>query len=218
VDFNVDVFSDKFRLLQRVAQSNSSGYPADYQRVDQKTLPVINQLPVLSGCDVLEVGSNYGMYSLLMSPIANLVYALEPDKAIHSVSLSWRHFFESDGYTFENVQFLNKGVSHAPDVSYNALLLTLVLYHLTNDEIDILLDDARTKAERIVIQCRPARMLARQKGSFSGYVSKNSRFDGLFDIAGNIRFLKEIGMRSVSVSVSEQLLGDEVFPVIVGRR
>jgi len=206
------------QLKQSLNEEIFSGHPKDYQRIDQKTIPVIEKLNIFSGMHVLEVGSNFGMYSLLMAPFARKVTALELDVRIHEVSLHWKKFFEAKGCYFGNVDFLNQGVSYLTSVDYDALLLTLVLYHLTDDEIDRLIEDSRKKCVKAVIQCRPARNLAREKGAFTGHVSKNDRFDGLFDIAGNIRFLKEIGMNNISVTCSSELLGNEVFPVIVGSR
>ena len=111
------------------------------------------------------------MYSLLMSSIAQSVVALEVDSAIYANSLYWKNFFESKGYAFSNVEIINKDVSHCVSVNYDALLLTLVLYHLTDEEIDLLMDDAKHQCDRIIIQCRPTRILAKEKGSLVGHVS-----------------------------------------------
>lgn len=217
--FDETVLSGHFDALKdSLAGGAFSGYPKDYQRVDQKTRPVIGKLDLFAGRRVLEIGSNFGMYSLLMSGIADRVTALEPNAPIHRTSLQWKSFFESRGFDFPNVRFVNEGVVHAAGVDYDALLMTLVLYHLTNDEIDLLIEDARAKCEVAIVQCRPGRAAARDRGSFGGYLSRTDRFDGLFDIASNVRFLRALGMKEISITVSPDLLGDEVFPVLVGRR
>jgi len=217
--FNSAVLQDHYEALKASLDADKfSGYPKDYQRVDQKTLPVIENLHVFAGSHVLEIGSNFGMYSLLMSPIARQVTAVELDPTIYKASLKWRQFFERLGYSFDNVRTINGNVASSLSIEYDALLLTLVLYHLTNDEIDLLIEDARKKCERMVIQCRPGRMLAKERGSFVGYVSKTDRFDGLFDIASNIRFMRTVGMKKINVHVNPELLGDEAFPVLVGYR
>lgn len=205
-------------LCATLPESTFSGYPKNYQRVDQKSMPVIEALGNFSGRRVLEIGSNFGMYSLLMSGVAAHVTALEPDEKIFHGATQWREFFEKKGYNFANVRYVNQGVTCLADVDYDALLMTLVLYHLNNDEIDKLVEDARSKCQVAIVQCRPGRAIARERGSFGGYLSKNDRFDGLCDIAGNVRFLRALGMRNVAVTVSAEMLGDEVFPVLVGRR
>ena len=194
------------------------GYPPDYQRIDQKSLPVISRLGLLNGACVLEVGSNFGMYSLLMSGFTKYVYALEIDKCVFEVGLAWRKFFEARGFKFPNLEQINCPSKKASDLEYDALLLCLVLYHLDNDEIECLLEDAKSKCEKVVVQCRPSRVIKSQKGALPGHVSKTTLFDGLCDIAGNIRFLQAMGMKNIAVHVSEKLLGEEVFPVICGYR
>jgi hypothetical protein len=205
-------------LKHSLSDKDFSGYPKDYQRIDQKTEPVIDQLALFRGSHVLEIGSNFGLYSLLMSDIADTIYALEVDKTIFSVGLRWRQFFVARGAILHNLKQIRGAASEAVDISYNALLLTLVLYHLNNDEIDLLLEDGKKKCERVIIQCRPGRRLKKEQGKLSGHVTNTERFDGLYDIAGNIRFLEAMGMRRISVTVSEKLLGGEVFPVITGVR
>jgi hypothetical protein len=216
--FDEAALTQHFAALTASLSGSFAGYPKDYQRVDQKTRPVIEQLGAFSGRHVVEIGSNFGMYSLLMSGIARHVTALEPNGSIHRTSLHWKAFFEDRGFAFPNVDFVNEGAMHATGVDYDALLMTLVLYHLNNDEIDRLIEDARGKCEVAIVQCRPGRGLARDRGSFGGYLSQTDRFDGLYDIAGNIRFLHALGLKNVSVSVSSELHWNEVFPVLVGRR
>lgn len=218
MNYNVDVFKSSYPELQRHIASMNSSYPLDYQRIDQKTEPVIDVLSHFAGSRVLELGSNFGMYSLLMSPLAEKVTALEIDPENVSISNTVRVFFESMGYKFENLMFHLQSAGRIVDHDYDALLLTLVLYHLNDNEIDILIEDAKKKAEKIIIQCRPARIIKVSQGTLKSHVSKTSRFNGLCDIASNIKFLQEVGMKKISVVVSEKMLGNEVFPVLIAER
>lgn len=216
--YNHTVFKSCFKELQSALSSLESVYPLDYQRVDQKTLPVISELDHFAGCKVAELGSNFGMYSLMMSPIAEQVIGLELDRRIMDVSKAAARFFEGKGYSFDNVRFVNTSASAIVDQDYDALLLTLVLYHLNDEEIDILMRDAREKCKKVIIQCRPARIIKVKSGSLKSHVSRTTRFNGLCDIASNISFLQEIGMTKISVTVSADMLGNEVFPVLVAER
>ncbi|WP_298334890.1 hypothetical protein [uncultured Erythrobacter sp.] len=218
MNFNADFFTKNFNELQSHISSMSSGYPLNYQRVDQKTEPVIDALPHFRGSKVLEVGSNFGMYSLLMSPIAKRVTALELDQDNIEISHKFRRFFEGKGCKFENLQFYQQTARSVVDHDYDALLLTLVLYHLNNDEISILLKDAKEKASKIIIQCRPARMIKVNDGSLKSHVSKTNLYNGLCDIASNIQFLENIGMTRIKIVVNENMLGNEVFPVLISER
>jgi hypothetical protein len=216
--FNEKVFHSYFQDVQKLLSDSKSSYPSNYQRVDEKTFPVIRELSGFQGMNVVDVGSNFGMFTLLLSGFAERVKGLERSEALYSDSLKVQDFFGSKGFDFPNVSFVNKTASWIPHLEYDALLLTLVLYHLNNDEVDQLVEDARHKAERVVIQCRPGRQIRFERGALPDYVSRTDRFDGLYDLAGNIRFLKEIGLTKIRVEVSPVLFGGEVFPVIVGSR
>ncbi|MDO9639976.1 MAG: hypothetical protein Q7J44_15675 [Pseudotabrizicola sp.] len=205
-------------LMKSISESKVGGYPLSYQRVDQKTEPVIRKLELFRNRNVLEIGSNFGMYTMLTSQFAKTVTGLEIDRSIFDISGRWLQFFKDKGYSFDNITLLNESAATCTRIDYDALLLTLVLYHLSDDEIDLIIEDAKKKCDCVVIQCRPGRILAAERGSFSGHISKNTRFDGVFDIAGNIRFLEALGMKKISVAVSEKMLGSEVFPVLTGER
>ncbi len=211
-------FTALYPELQAHIQGMESSYPLDYQRVDAKTRPVIEELGHFSGAKVADIGSNFGMFSLLTSPFAREVVGLERSAPIHAVSEASRSFFESKGYDLSNVRFVNKAVKAIVDTDYDALLMTLVLYHLNDQEVDMLMEDARKKCERAIIQCRPGRGVEFHRGALTDHISRNERYDGLYDIAGNIRFLNDIGLKKIRVSVSPQLFGREVFPVLVAER
>ncbi len=213
--YSANVFKSNFKELQEHIASMSSGYPLNYQRVDQKTEPVIDALSHFSGSKVLEIGSNFGMYSLMLSPVAKKIMAMELDPENIAISEKVRAFFETKGFRFDNVSFHNQSAASLVKHDYDALLLTLVLYHLNDKEIEVLLEDAKKKAKKIIIQCRPARIIKVKDGSLKSHVSKTRRYNGLCDIASNIRFLEEIGMKKIRVVVNEKLLGNEVFPVLI---
>jgi SAM-dependent methyltransferase len=213
-----DAFSFYYSELQEHIKGLKSSYPSDYQRVDIKTLPVISCLSYLANSKVIDIGSNFGMFSLLMSSIASEVLGLERSSDIYAISNEVKAFFSTKGFALDNVRFINKSLKEIQNHTYDSLLMTLVLYHLDNDEIDLLVEDAKRKCDRAIIQCRPGRGVEYHKGKLTDHVSRNDRFDGLYDIAGNIRFLKAIGMKRIKVTVSEELFGTEVFPVLIAER
>lgn len=219
MQLTADLFKENFGdLMISLEDLGGQGYPLDYQRIDQKTEPVIEKLSHLAGCKVLEIGSNFGMYSLLMSSIAAEVIGLEIDRRNLTVSQRIRLFFETKGYQFDNVDIREASAIAAQSIDYNGVLLTLVLYHLDDQEIDALIEDFKIKCNKMVIQCRPGRFFASKRGSFTGHVSRTTRFDGLYDIAGNIQFMETIGLKNIRVTVNAHMLGQEVFPVIIGER
>lgn len=216
--FDATVFAENFSELQAHVSHMESSYPLDYQRVDNKTEPVIKVMDHLAGGNVVDIGSNFGMFSLLLGPITTSVIGLERSPEIHNISNSIKEFFTVGGYDLENVSFLNKSLKGICELDYDSLLMTLVLYHLSNDEVDLLVEDAAKKCDRVLIQCRPGRGTQFHSGKLTDHVSRNDRFNGLYDIAGNIMFLKEIGMKKIEVTVSTDLFGTEVFPVIAGKK
>lgn len=213
-----DDYIELYKDLQLNLLGMESSYPLDYQRIDDKTRPVIEELNHLNDSKLVDIGSNFGMFSILASAFAKNVVGLERSTQIHAVSEASKKFFETKGFDLTNINFINKAVSAIVETEYNALLMTLVLYHLDDKEVDLLIQDAQKKCERAIIQCRPGRGVKFHSGKLTDHISRNNRFDGLYDIAGNIKFLESIGLKKIRVSVSSKLFDNEVFPVLIAER
>lgn len=211
-------YINSYEGWQAFISKMKSSYPLDYQRVDNKTLPVINELLHFSGCKVLDLGCNFGMYSLLASQFSEEVIGLERSGDIFAIANESKKYFEQNGFDISNVRFVHGDVRCIKEIKYNALMMTLVLYHLDNHEVDLLVEDAKSKCDKAIIQCRPGRGVEFHRGALTDHISRNDRFDGLYDIAGCIRLLKEIGLTNIKITVSPELFGREVFPVITAER
>lgn len=203
-------------ILHRVLDRFKTHYPLDYQRIDEKTIPVVQNLKHLIDCNVVDLGSNFGMYSLLLGSIAKSVTGIEIDLNHHKVSIEAKSYFESNGYDLNNVNFINNSAKVLPSLAYNGLLLTLVAYHLNNEEVELLISDAKKKCEKVLIQCRPGRSSLYQGNLLRKKVSSNNMFGGLVDIAGNVQLLEAMGMKKIQVHVSPKLYNSEVFPILIG--
>lgn len=209
-----DIFAARSAVLQGVLEPFPSSYPKDYQRIDQKTEFVVRNLSLFDGCRVVDLGSNFGMFSLLLASHAECVWGIERSKEFVDISSAVQNYFTGEGFSLANVSFLNASSPEIAKVNYNAILATLVLYHLSDEEVDCLIEDAKSKCERIMLQARPGRAIMWNSGRLPDYTSRNTRFNGLYDVADNIRFLHALGFQKITVETNPVLLGEEVFPVI----
>lgn len=211
-------YENLYAALQESIDGLKSSYPLDYQKIDIKSSLLVDQLPYFTGSKLADVGSNFGMYSILSSRFALQVFAIERSRQSHEVARAAVAFFKENHYSLTNLSLKNLAVSALDAVDYDALLLSLVLYHLSNDEVDGLVEDARKKCERMIIQCRPGRAIKYETGALTDHVSRNTRFDGCYDIAGCVKFMREVGMSEIEIKVDSRLYGGEVFPVLLGKR
>ncbi len=203
-------------ILEATAHLPAS-YPRDYQRVDLKTQQVIQNYGFFEGRDVLDLGSNVGMHSFLLARHCRSVQGLEISGYSGHISDSTKRFLSSRGFFVDNVSFIIGAAKDLPSISYDALLACLVLYHLSNDEIDVLLNELKTKVSRIVIQARPARAERVREGTLNDNVAaRNERYHGLYGIADNIQFLSAAGFKNIRVECNAELFDGECFPVILG--
>ena len=106
-DFNRYVFNVHYSDLQSHIGKMETPYPIDYQRIDQKTEPVIERLSHFTNAKVVDVGSNFGMYSLLLAPLAKSVVGVELDSQNFKIANAVKDYFVSKGCEFSNLEFVN---------------------------------------------------------------------------------------------------------------
>lgn len=193
-------------------------YPVDYQNINVKTNLVIEYLPLLSGSRLVDLGSNFGMFSLLSAQFCKSVVGVERDSDIYLAANDNLQTLRIEGYELENVSFLNAESSVVEKLEFDAVLLTLVLYHLNDDEISILQNNIAKKCSFALVQTRPGRASQYVDGKLPDYVSNNKKYNGLINVEDNINFLKDCGFKTFKISYLKELFFGEDFPVILGLR
>jgi cyclopropane fatty-acyl-phospholipid synthase-like methyltransferase len=191
-----------------------------YQFENPRSRNVIDNLDYLADCRVLDVGCNSGIYSLLLAANAAHVHGIDVNAKYLEAAEAAKQYFREHVYSVDNVSFERTTLSQlrARETNFDAILACNVLYHLTDEEIDVMRDLLKG-CRRVLFQMRPRRQLAyeRNKESFY-YVSRNSVCGGMFTIGHAVEFLESEGFRNFQIKGEENYWLDEVFPVVMASR
>lgn len=204
--------------LTRLIASAGSEYPPDYQQISPKSTFVLNNLPVFEGKRVVDIGSNFGIYTMLISRYAHSVVGMERSPKIFDAANLVLNYLKGRGFSLENVTFRNQSAEYIKELDVNAALISLVLYHLQDSIIDEIFNFLTHRCETVVLQARPARYKAFQKGLLTDHVSVNTKYNGLFDLDDNLQLVHDCGFKKIRIDVNPELYYGEVFPVIVASK
>ena len=125
----------------------------NYQKIHRRLMlavNILNKTRDVSGLNVLDIGCNNGLLSLVASQKFNKVVGIEQKNSIYKKALATKKVFKSQGFetnnvTFKNVSFkdymsktVNSNESNFIDDNINVILGCQVIYHLNDTEIDLL--------------------------------------------------------------------------------
>jgi SAM-dependent methyltransferase len=196
--------------------------PDLYQFDNIRARTVAEHLDFLSGCRVLDVGCNSGIYSLMLGSIAPYVHGIDINEPfIRLAQIAKNHFqrnvHDMSHVTFEQTGFYNfKPAKHA----FDAVLACNVLYHLGDEEIKIL-EQILKGCRKAMFQMRPRRQMAYEKAKEKFfYVSRNSVCGGLYTVGHAVDFLQGLGFNHFQIRGEENYWEaiDEPFPVVLASR
>ena len=126
-------------------------------------------LEYLKGKAVLEIGANAGVYSYCMTKVADAVIAVEPGNKIakkpyktsyyDQLRMTGLYVDKEEKYDdfFPVNETVEKYCQYPRECVYtcfNALVMSYVLYHLSNKEIDLLTEHILPKCGVVIIQTR----------------------------------------------------------------
>ena len=125
----------------------------NYQKINRRLMlavDVLNKTKNVGDLNVLDIGCNNGLLSLVSSQKFNKVVGIEQKKSIYKKAVVTKSVFDSHGFNTENVSFKNMSFedymskpddlteSHFIADNINVLLGCQVIYHLNDIEIDLL--------------------------------------------------------------------------------
>jgi hypothetical protein len=218
-DFESSDFRDWRSHIHLIVEGKGSSYPANYQDVSGKTEILVSALNIFADSKLLDVGSNFGLFSLLSAKYCRTVTGLEREEKIFEASGAVKEFLAKVGYRVGNVEFYKGTVSQGLSAyDFDSMLLSLVLYHMNDSEIGIIGDALRNRCERVVIQARPGRKQKFQSGSLTDFVSNTTLYNGLISASDNVNFLRDCGFSDIKIINLPHLYDGEDFPLIVGAK
>jgi len=121
--------------------------PNDYQKVNSRlinSIEAINLEKNTVNLNVLDIGSNAGLISIVAAQKFNFVNGVERYTSYHKKAILSKRYFNKKGYKINNVKFFNmefidyiKNGYHKEN-GINAVVGFQVLYHLNNKDISAL--------------------------------------------------------------------------------
>jgi SAM-dependent methyltransferase len=215
----LDLAKKEIPNLHNLWRSVDDEYPADYQSLTEKSKALIECLPLLVNCRVLDIGCNAGFYSILLGKVAHSVTGVDPsDALIHRAKLA-HGYFEDAGHSLHHVRFLKGNFAEVlPARDFDAVLASLVLYHVGDANILVLKEALKTKVSKILIQCRPARDVIFTQKPECGPIATTTLYNGLYKIEDCLSLLRDCGFANATVLQMNIQLYGEHFPIIYAQR
>lgn len=204
--------------LQALWKGVDTDYPSDYQGLTAKSEPLIKALPLLAGSKVMDIGCNSGIYSLLAARYAHSVVGADPSPKLIKRAQLTKEYFENTVYSAHNVRFIEGNFAdHIGNGGFDAVIASLVLYHLGDVNIKILSDFLAKSARKVLIQARPQRMEAFLKHPEWGRVSTTKVYNGLYKLEDCLNFIRDCGFADARV-LSMNAYYYEYFPIIYAEK
>jgi SAM-dependent methyltransferase len=205
--------------LQTLWRGVKDEYPFDYQNLTDKSKTLVQCLPLLADCRVLDIGCNSGFYSILLGQVAHSVTGVDPSAAlIHRAKLA-HEYFEKNGYSLHHVDFLTDNFANIlPVRDFDAVLASLVLYHVGDSNIQVLKQALTTKITKVLIQCRPARDVIFTQKPERGPIATTKLYNGLYKIEDCLTFLRDCGFAHARILHMNVPFYKEYFPIIYAER
>jgi 2-polyprenyl-3-methyl-5-hydroxy-6-metoxy-1,4-benzoquinol methylase len=180
-------------------------------------MEVIRVLPELRNTKMIDLGCNFGLYSLLAARFAAQVVGIDINQEFIDIANRSKELLIGVGFAFDNVVFSRRFVSSLRRGEFNSMLLACVLYHLSDKEVAYLQSYISENCTRVVVQCRPDRDKHFSSGKIVEYASANNQYGALYRPEDASEFLRKAGM-SVDIYSSGELFYGETFPVVIGKK
>ncbi len=199
------------------AVSPEFGYYPTYQDVNSKSVALIRQLDQLRDLRVLDIGCNSGLYSCLAGSVATSVLGCDVEPIlIERARLAAGHFVPI--LSKDNVEFRLGSFTEVLDRPFDAVVASLVLYHVGDGALDALGQYLKTHKPLVILQARPERAKAFLANPEWRTVSTTTHYSGMYTVESNLEFLRDCGYENASVhGMTSTLFHGEYFPIVVAR-
>jgi SAM-dependent methyltransferase len=187
------------------------GIEFDYQKLDAITLGVTSGLGHFAGANLLDIGCNSGLHSLVAASVANEVVGCDREELFINRANAAKKALLAANEIKDNVRFVIGDFVDSLDPNINAVLACRILYHIGDDNLEQLMAFTRSNVTRFMIQCRPKRDCLYPPNE----IAYTKRFNGLYKVADCTTFLEACGFRSICIWQLRELWSNgESFPVL----
>lgn len=207
---------DGFLSAWREADGNSSvDISYDYQKLDAITGLVISGLGRFSGSNVLDIGCNSGLHSLLVSSVAKSVTGCDQQELFINRAKKAKAYLDGNYIQTSSLRFAISDFREQLNPDIDSIIANRILYHLSDESVDFLADFIRRNVSKMMIQCRPKRDIV-----YSGRdICQTKRYNGLYKVHDCVNFLVDCRFTELDVWGLRELWNNgENFPVIFARK
>jgi 2-polyprenyl-3-methyl-5-hydroxy-6-metoxy-1,4-benzoquinol methylase len=185
--------------------------------VNSKSVALIRQLEQLKGLRVLDIGCNSGLYSCLAATTAKSVLGCDVEPVLIERARSAAKYFQPL-IGSDNVEFRQGSFIEVLDHQFDAIVASLVLYHIGDMALDLLGQYLKAHKPMVILQARPERAKAFLANPDWQTVSTTTKYNGMYTVESNLEFLRDCGYESASVyGMNSTLFHGEYFPIVVAR-
>jgi len=216
--FLIQKLTEHIHSLHGVWENIHDSYPRNYQDITSESESLIKCLPLLANSNVIDIGCSSGMNTLLAGRYSHSVIGVDPSEQLIKRALLAKKYFDDHVYSVHNVKFLNGNFSdYINKLNVDAVLASLVLYHLEDSNIEILSNFLKATAKKILIQARPQRMEAFKSHPEWGVVSTTTLYNGLYKTEDCLNFIRDCGFVDASILYMDTYY-HEYFPIIYAEK
>ena len=127
-----------------------------YQAPNKRLAIATETFDFLKDCNVLDIGCNQGLHSMMLSDRVNKVIGLEGNENTYKRALCTQQHFTSLGYDSSNVTFVNSSLKDFKDYQdINAILACCCVYNMNDENIENFITILK-QCDKVVYQTRPA--------------------------------------------------------------
>lgn len=194
---------------------DSAPIAADYQKLDGITNLVTKGLGYFRDSNVLDIGCNSGLHSIVVSSVSNKVIGCDPNEVFIRRARNGLAELIMNGKMKGFVNFYCSDFVELLDRDINGIILARILYHIGDERLSLLMEGLQSKIEKVLIQCRPGRVSVYQNQD----VAVTKKYNGLYRVEDCLSLLGDVGFREARVWGGDPLWsGGECFPVIYGAK
>lgn len=191
---------------------------SSYQKLNKISYSIIQQLHRLEGSNVLDIGCNSGIYSLLGARYAKKMLGCDTKEGYIFRAQVAKQYFQNSVYDVSNTKFVVGNFVDYLNDDIDCIIASKVLYHLGDKNILALKNFLSIGKRKILIQARPQRDISFKKYPEWGVVSATKIYNGLYKLEDCLDFLRDCGFDSVEISSMTVETNGEFLPIIYAAR
>lgn len=170
-----------------------------YQKPKERLWIALRELPFFKGSNLIDIGSNSGIHSMVASRYCKSITALEKHPDHHKRAKRVKSYFAENipEYDVSKVELCNKYCRDLKDFDrFDAVLACCVIYHLSDTDLQAVTNILKN-SNKVIFQVRP---------------NKGRGPNDLWKPEKSVKYLENLGFKVTYKPVSE------THPIVLGEK